>query len=175
MKGGERPLDFAGRDQWRAWLDQYHAVEREAWLLLHKKRAAGDALSLEEAVEEALCFGWIDGLLRSVDSETYLLRFSPRSQKSIWSENNKKRAEGLIHAGRMTEAGLAKIAEARANGEWEAATAREDVDAIPADLAQALERTETCTSFKRWPASRQKRVQTIVETVGREDHQWHQS
>jgi uncharacterized protein YdeI (YjbR/CyaY-like superfamily) len=117
MKGGEKPLELVCRDQWRTWLD---------------------ALSLEEAVEEALCFGWIDGLLRSVDAETYLLRFSPRKRKSIWSESNKRRAEGLIRAGRMTAAGLEKIAEAEANGEWEAATAREDVDAIPEDAVPPL-------------------------------------
>lgn len=192
MEGGERPLEFAGRAQWRTWLDEHHGGEREAWLLIHKKRAVGNALALEEAVQEALCFGWIDGLLRSVDSETYLLRFSPRKQKSIWSENNKRRAEELIRAGRMTAAGLAKIAEAEANGEWEAATTREDVDAIPADLAQALERKEAGAFFGRWsvsrkkqylhwlksakrPETRQKRIQTIVEAVGREDHQWPQS
>jgi uncharacterized protein YdeI (YjbR/CyaY-like superfamily) len=188
MKETARSLEFAGRDEWRAWLDGYHAVEREAWLLLRKKRAAGNALSLEEAVEEALCFGWIDGLLRSIDSDTYLLRFSPRRPKSIWSESNKKRAERLIRAGRMTAAGIEKIAEAKANGEWEAATAREDVDAAPADLAQALERSEAGAAFERWlasrkkqylhwlgsakrPETRQKRIQTIVETAGSEDRQ----
>jgi len=95
---------------------------------IHKKNAKHRGLSYEEAVEEALCFGWIDGLSRSIDEETFGLRFTARKPRSVWSESNKRRVEKLIHEGRMTPAGLAKVAEAKANGEWDAAAERENVE-----------------------------------------------
>lgn len=152
----DKPLKFAKRSAWRAWLEKHHAKDRAAWLVLHKKKAARDFLTLEEAVEEALCFGWIDGVLRRTDAETYCLRFSPRQSRSVWSEINKRRAAKLIRQGRMTAAGLEKIAEAKANGEWEAATARENANATPADLAQALKKNKAWTTYQKWPASRKK-------------------
>jgi uncharacterized protein YdeI (YjbR/CyaY-like superfamily) len=156
MKEPNQYLTFDSREAWRAWLEAHHDNEQEAWLIHYKKKAAKRSLAYEEAVEEALCFGWIDGLLRSIDSERYALRYSPRKPQSVWAESNKRRTERLIAEGRMTAAGLEKIAEARANGEWDAAAAREDVDAIPEDLAQALEGNKAWGSFRRWPASRKK-------------------
>jgi uncharacterized protein YdeI (YjbR/CyaY-like superfamily) len=180
MKGPYKYLSFATREEWRAWLEEHHAREQEAWLLHSKKKAARQSLPYEEAVEEALCFGWIDGLLRSVDNETYALRYSPRRPRSVWSESNKRRAERLTDEGRMTPAGLEKISQARESGEWDAATAREDVDSIPEDLAQALEGSRALAAFQAWPASRrqsllywltsakrletrQRRIEAIVE------------
>ncbi len=173
-------LAFVSREAWRAWLEAHHATALEAWLLHSKKQAAQQFLTYEEAVEEALCFGWIDGLLRSIDDACYALRYSPRTRRSVWSETNKRRVEKLIGEGRMTAAGYAKIAAAKANGEWDAATAREDVGALPADLIQELTSNDAWVSFEKWPASRkkqylywlnsarrpetrQKRIQAIVE------------
>lgn len=120
-------LTFATREEWRAWLEQHCASEREAWLVHYKKKAAQRTVTYDEAVEEALCFGWIDGLLKSIDGERYALRYSPRKRRSIWSQSNKRRVEKLIAEGRMTAAGLAKVTEAQENGEWDAATAREEI------------------------------------------------
>jgi uncharacterized protein YdeI (YjbR/CyaY-like superfamily) len=106
--------------------------------VLYKKRAARPGLSLEDAVEEALCFGWIDGRLRRIDDQKHVLRFSPRRRGSIWSESNKARVQRMIEQGLMTEAGLAKVREARENGEWDRAALREDVSIIPPDLHAAL-------------------------------------
>lgn len=173
-------LTFASREAWRAWLEAHHAIAQEAWLLHSKKKAVKRFLTYEEAVEEALCFGWIDGLLRSIDDESYVLRYSPRTRRSVWSETNKRRVEKLIGEERMTAAGYEKIAEAKANGEWDAATAREDVGALPEDLIQELTSNDAWASFEKWPASRkkqylywlnsarrpetrQKRIQAIVE------------
>jgi len=156
MKSSDEPLRFANRADWRAWLQEHHAEQQAAWLVLYKKKAAGGFLTLQEAVEEALCFGWIDGVLSRVGAETYALRFSPRKPGSIWSAINKDRALQLIRQGQMTAAGLERIAEAQANGEWEAATARENVEAIPADLAAALKKQEAWVAFQQWPASRKK-------------------
>lgn len=180
MKRPDTYLTFANREAWRSWLEAHHATAQEAWLLHSKKKATKQFLTYEEAVEEALCFGWIDGLLRSIDDESYVLRYSPRTRRSVWSESNKRRVEKLIEEGRMTAAGYEKIIEAKANGEWDAATARENVSALPADLTQALTCNDAWTSFEKWPTSRkkqylswlnsarrpetrQKRIQAIVE------------
>ena len=180
-KASVKYLTFADRAGWRAWLEKHHAHEHEVWLLHYKKKAAKQALTYEEGVEEALCFGWIDGLLHSIDDETYALRYSPRKRKSIWAENNKRRVDQLIRAGRMTAAGLEKVAQAKASGEWDAATAREDVNLIPLDLERELRKHKTAwVSFQKWPASqkkirlywltsakkaetRQKRIRAIIE------------
>jgi hypothetical protein len=80
---------------------------------------------------EALCFGWIDGILKRIDDEKHMIRFTPRRKNSIWSEHNKKRVRRLIKEGRMTDAGLAKIREAKANGQWDKAAQREDITVVP--------------------------------------------
>ncbi len=167
MNDPDNHLIFASREEWRAWLEEHHATDREAWVLHDKKKVAKRSLTYEEAVEEALCFGWIDGLLRSVDGETYALRYSPRKRRSVWSETNKQRAEKLIQEGRMTAAGLEKIDQAKVNGEWEAAVAREDVTAIPADLEQELRRNGVWESFTGWPASRKQQYLYWVSSAKR--------
>ena len=133
-----RQLYFTNRDAWRAWLDAHHTTTNEVWLVHYKKHTGKPSLTLEEAVEEALCFGWIDGALKPIDDEKYALRYSPRKKGSVWSETNKRRVRKLINQGRMTEAGLAKVKEAKANGQWRAATLREDTTNIPDDLKKAL-------------------------------------
>ena len=135
-----KPLQVADRDAWRAWLQENHAIETGVWLVILRKHAARPGIRYEEALDEALCFGWIDGLMRSVDSETFILRFSPRKSRSIWSEGNKQRVERLIEQGRMTEAGLAKILEAKENGEWDKSAEREDTSVLPSGLEEALQR-----------------------------------
>jgi uncharacterized protein YdeI (YjbR/CyaY-like superfamily) len=97
-KGPEELLEFAGRAEWQAWLEIHHAQEREAWLAHYRKGIRQGSLTYEEAVEEALGFGWIDGLLRSLDTARYALRYSPRRRRSIWSESNKRRVEKALEA-----------------------------------------------------------------------------
>ncbi|MFC1925444.1 YdeI family protein [Chloroflexota bacterium] len=149
-------LYFANRDDWRVWLEKNHATEKEAWLAHYKKHTGKPGIPYEDAVEEALCFGWIDGLLRSIDSEKYALRYTPRRKNSIWSETNKKRVERMIQQGRMTEAGLAKIRQAQENGEWRKAESRERL-VVPPDLKKALAANkEAGRNFKGLAPSRQK-------------------
>ncbi len=128
------------RHQWRAWLTKNHATAQEMWLVFYKKHTGKPGLSYIEALEEALCFGWIDGILKRIDDEKHTVRFSPRKKDSIWSELNKKRVSQLIEDGRMTEAGLAKVNEAKANGQWEKAAEREDITVVPPELTAALAR-----------------------------------
>src|SRR5512135_2128739 len=102
-------MAFTNQEEWRAWLEEHHATEQEAWLLIRRKGAICRLLALGEALEEALCFGWIDGALKPINKDTYVLRFSPRKPNSIWSVNNQRWVEKLILEGRMTPAGLKKI------------------------------------------------------------------
>ena len=174
---------FQDRSQWREWLQVNHAGAAEAWLVITKAKYRGQGLGLSAAVEEALCFGWIDGVLQPVDEAHYLLRFSPRTPKSIWSISNIRRVEALITAGKMTAAGQEKIREAQENGEWEAALRRERVDEIPPELAAALEkvpgalrayRAARVSQKKQWiywlqtakrAETKERRIHKIVETL----------
>jgi uncharacterized protein YdeI (YjbR/CyaY-like superfamily) len=97
------------RDEFRAWLQENHQSKREIWLVQYKKAAKKPSLNYVEAVEEAICYGWIDSTEKSIDAERYATRFSPRRPKSNWTETNKERARRMIAEGRMTEAGLAAL------------------------------------------------------------------
>lgn len=116
------PHRFSTAEKWRAWLDANHASEKEAWLIIAKKHAKVSAVTLEEATDEALSFGWIDSSMKPIDDDTYALRYTPRRKGSSWSERNRRRAAELIAQGRMTQAGLAKIAEAKQHGKWDTHT-----------------------------------------------------
>jgi uncharacterized protein YdeI (YjbR/CyaY-like superfamily) len=151
-------LKIASRKRWRAWLAAHHAAVQEAWLTIHKKQSAQPGLRLAEAVEEALCFGWIDGAMHRIDAETFALRFSPRRPGSVWSAANQRRVKRLIAEGRMTEAGRAAIGRAKRNGQWRAALEREDVSRLPADLKRALAgNTKARENFQRLPKSHKQR------------------
>jgi uncharacterized protein YdeI (YjbR/CyaY-like superfamily) len=102
------PLVCAGnRDAWRAWLQQHHASAEEAWLVYYKKHTGKPSVSYRDSVEEAICFGWIDGIKRRIDEERYTHRFTPRRQGSKWSPLNIRLAEQMIDEGKMMPAGLA--------------------------------------------------------------------
>jgi len=169
MRPPAKPLVFETKDEWRAWLEENHTKQKQAWLIIRKKASTESGLQLGEAVEEALCFGWIDSTLRSMDDKRYALRFSPRQGNSIWSEHNKRRTQKLIRAGRMTGAGLRKIAEARKNGQWEAATRREKVDVIPSELEKQLRRHKgALAAYRALPASRKKQFIHWLTTAKRD-------
>jgi len=108
MEIGETLLVSTGQD-WRAWLAQHHADRKEIWLTYYKKTSGKTGISYEDSVEEALCFGWIDGAIKGIDAETYAGRFTPRRPRSPWSESNRARVARLLRDGRMTDAGLAVI------------------------------------------------------------------
>lgn len=118
MKPTGRPLRFATAEGWRAWLERHHATDGDVWLMIYKKNSGTSSVTVDQAVEEALCFGWIDSSMQPIDEERYALRFTPRRKGSNWSERNKDRVAKLIEEGRMTEAGLARIEEAKRDGRW---------------------------------------------------------
>jgi uncharacterized protein YdeI (YjbR/CyaY-like superfamily) len=125
------------RAVWREWLAEHHGSTTVVWLLIHKKHVDEPSVSYDDAVEEALCWGWIDGLTNRCDERSYALRFTPRKPASVWSESNVARVEKMIVQGLMTPAGQALVDEARRRGTWdEAASGRLEV--TPPDLEAAL-------------------------------------
>lgn len=166
----DNPLHFTDRQQWRGWLEENQNTETEAWLVIYKKKYHSQGLSLEAAVEEALCYGWIDSTLNRQDEKRYLLRFSPRREDSVWSLNNMQRAEQLIRTGKMTQAGLAKIEHAKKSGQWQAALQRERVDLIPDDLEMALNQVEGgLDAYQALPDSRKKQLVYWLQSAKREE------
>lgn len=152
-------LEFESRAQWRAWLEANHASAAEALLILYKKKFADLGLTLDEATEEALCFGWVDSKLKSLDQQRYTLRYTPRKADSIWSMSNIRRVEQLIAEGKMSAAGQQKIDEAKANGQWDAAIRREQVDVIPEALESALRQVPgAIDAYRLLPATRKKQI-----------------
>jgi uncharacterized protein YdeI (YjbR/CyaY-like superfamily) len=158
-------LKARDREEWRAWLAENHAAKQRIWLLLAKKGVPESSVTYEEAVEEALCFGWIDGQGRRLDDRYYALRFTPRRPGSVWAASNKARVEKLIAAGRMTPAGMVVIEAAKARGDWESLPANEELDKVPADLQAALDvDTAAATGFAALAASsRRMYVRWVVD------------
>ena len=111
----EEWLSLRNPQEWHDWLVQKHDQKDQIWLKIKKAHVKGEGVLLAEAVEEALCFGWIDGKMYSLDKESFIIRMTPRRPGSVWSLVNRKRAEALTAAGRMTEAGLAAIQAAKTN------------------------------------------------------------
>jgi uncharacterized protein YdeI (YjbR/CyaY-like superfamily) len=138
-------LLFNNRNEWRTWLENNHKTMKEIWLLHYKKQAGKQYLNHIDAVEEALCFGWIDSKLKKIDEERFILKYSPRKPKSVWSKINKEKAEAMIISRKMTQAGLDKIEEAKKHGLWDRAYTNKVKERIPSDLKQAL-----LTDSKAW-------------------------
>lgn len=138
------------RAAWRRWLAQHHASETLVWLVFAKKGSGLASVSYADAVEEALCFGWIDGQLAQVDAQRFAIRFTPRRSKSIWSKANVERVERLIASGSMTAAGLAVVNAAKKAGSYAAAyRVSDDVD-MPPELETAL--AKSARGRKAWDA-----------------------
>jgi uncharacterized protein YdeI (YjbR/CyaY-like superfamily) len=124
---------------WRRWLEDNHAGSPGAWVVLAKKGfTEPTTLTYDQALEEAACYGWVDGQLGRRDERTYRQRFTPRRPRSAWSANNVALAERLIAEGRMRPSGLAAIEQAKGNGRWESAYAGSATIEVPADLGEAL-------------------------------------
>ncbi|MDH5462439.1 MAG: YdeI/OmpD-associated family protein [Candidatus Bathyarchaeota archaeon] len=111
-------LYVTDRDEWREWLRNNYEAKKEVWLIYYKKHTSRPSIPYDDSVEEALCFGWIDTIIKRIDDEKFVRKFTPRKAQSKWSEANKKRARRMIKEGKMTQAGLVKIREAKKSGEW---------------------------------------------------------
>jgi uncharacterized protein YdeI (YjbR/CyaY-like superfamily) len=140
-------LHVKNRKDWRLWLSENHHKEKEIWLIYHKKHTGKPRVPYNDAVEEALCFGWIDSIVKTIDDERYMQKFTPRKAKSNWSDSNKKRVEKLINAGKMTKAGLEKIEIAKINGTWDKIITATKSFEMPIELENGLDINKNAKDF----------------------------
>jgi uncharacterized protein YdeI (YjbR/CyaY-like superfamily) len=148
-KKSESPtIPFASRDAWEAWLEGQHATTPEGlWLKIAKKGSGIESVSYGQAVEVTLCYGWIDGQVRSFDEDYYLQRFTPRRPRSKWSKVNRKKVTKLMNRGEMKAAGLREVERAKADGRWDAAYDSPSSATVPEDLLRELEKNEKAREF----------------------------
>jgi uncharacterized protein YdeI (YjbR/CyaY-like superfamily) len=181
----ELPRLFKTRSAWRAWLARNHDKEKGIWLAYYKKGSGKRSVTYEEALQEALCYGWIDSTVGRLDAERYKQRYTPRNLKSVWSPSNKARVEKLIADGLMAPPGLAKVEAAKRTGSWDILNDVERIGRgaeIPADLLEALAKDGRARQvFEKRPPSEKKlwaywilsakrpetRARRIAETVKR--------
>jgi uncharacterized protein YdeI (YjbR/CyaY-like superfamily) len=138
---------FASREAWDEWLAGHHDSSSGVWIKLAKKASGIESVSYAEAVEVALCYGWIDGQARRVDDDYSAQRFTPRRARSRWSKRNRERATRLIERGEMKPAGLREVERAQADGRWEAAYDPPSTATVPDDLRRALDEAPTAREF----------------------------
>jgi uncharacterized protein YdeI (YjbR/CyaY-like superfamily) len=131
-------LDFRDAAGWESWLEAQHGEQSEAWLRIAKRHSGITTITIAEALDVALCYGWIDGQRKAHDDASYLQRYSRRRPRSSWSKVNVANVEALMAAGRMRPAGLAEVENAKADGRWEAAYESQRTAAVPPDLVAAL-------------------------------------
>jgi uncharacterized protein YdeI (YjbR/CyaY-like superfamily) len=149
---------------WESWLEEHHAASPGVWLHLIKKGSALSAPTYEEALQVALCFGWIDGQAKALDADFSLQRFTPRRKRSVWSQRNRDRIQALTDAGRMRPAGLAEVERAKADGRWDAAYAPASEAEIPHDLQAAIDANPAAAAFFA-TIDRQNRFALIYRTT----------
>lgn len=179
-------LAFAASNDLGRWLEKNHAEETELWVRIFKKNSGIPSVTWDDVVVEALCWGWIDGIKKSTDDESYLQRITPRRAKSNWSKRNTEHADRLIREGRMQEPGLEHVRAAQSDGRWEDAYKVSEM-AVPADFLAALETRPKAKQFfatltksnryviahglasARKPDTRQRRFEKFIDLLEREE------
>lgn len=174
---------FTDSEEWAGWLEENGATQPGIWLRLARKKSSLKSISYDEAVNVALCYGWIDGLLNKYDDQSWLQRFTPRKPKSAWSKINKEKALALMASGEMKPAGLAVIGVAQQNGTWDSAYDSQRSIEVPDDFREALEKNPAASAFfetldktnryallyriqtARQPALRAGRIQQFIEML----------
>lgn len=178
-------LAFSTAKSFRTWLGRNHSRSDGIWLRIFKKASGVKSITYAEALEEALCYGWIDGRKESLDAESWLQRFTPRRPRSVWSKVNTQHAERLIAEGRMQPAGLAQIEAAKADGRWAAAYDSSRTGVVPEDFLAALAKNPKAAEFfatltksriypiiyrlqtAKKPETRARRMAAILEMLAR--------
>jgi uncharacterized protein YdeI (YjbR/CyaY-like superfamily) len=179
-KAGLPIMTFPSREAWAAWLDEHHSISTGIWLTLAKKGAGEAGVSYGDAVEVALCYGWIDGQAGKLDDRFWLQRFTPRRPRSVWSRVNRDRALALMTRGEMRPAGLREVERAQADGRWDAAYEPPSTMEVPDDLQEALASNPAAAAFfaalnstnryailhrihtAKKPETRSRRIETFV-------------
>lgn len=176
---------FAIRSEWRSWLEKNHASSDGIWFVYYKGHTGQPSVSYEDSVDEALCFGWIDSIIRKIDDDKYARKFTARKTDSKWSETNKKRVNKLIKSGQMTDAGMIKINAAKKNGKWIEVIKIPAFEDLHPEFKIALEKNNAAKnnffklakSYRRqyiaWictakrPETRNKRILEAIELLGK--------
>jgi uncharacterized protein YdeI (YjbR/CyaY-like superfamily) len=153
------------RRGWRSWLEKHHAASDGVWVLFYRSSSGKKRLPYGDAVEEALCFGWIDGVLKPIDDESYMQLFTPRKRGSGWSRVNKQRIDRLIAAGAMHAAGLARIAAAKRDGSWSKLDAVENLELPPALERVFAQRNVLRERYSAWSPSKRKMTLYWINSV----------
>jgi uncharacterized protein YdeI (YjbR/CyaY-like superfamily) len=184
-RGGLPVLDFADAEAWETWLATHGGKAAGVWLKIAKTANSASSLTKAQAIDAALCHGWIDGQIDKYDEAWFLTRFTPRKRTSKWSENNRKRAEQLVADGRVAPLGLAEIEAAKADGRWDTAYAPASTAEEPEDLKAALDAEPAARAFfgtltganryailyrvqtAKKPETRAARIATFVEMCAR--------
>lgn len=178
-----KTISFKSLDKWESWLTKNHTKSPGVWLRIAKVGSSQKTISYAEALDGALCYGWIDGRKEKFDTESWLQRFTPRRSKSIWSKRNIEHAERLVKAKRMRPAGLHEIERAKADGRWEAAYDSPGEAKVPDDFLKALAKNRKAKKFfatlsktnvysivwrlqtAKKPETREKRIKMIIEML----------
>lgn len=178
-------LSFESQDAWAAWLNEHHSLSDGIWIKIAKKASSIPSVTYAQAVEEALCYGWIDGQMKRIDDDFFVQKFTPRRVRSKWSKVNIGKVEELIASGKMQPAGLAEIERAKADGRWDAAYDSPRTATVPRDLEQALDHEPAAkgefaklTNSQRYsilyslqdakrPETRARRIAKFVEMLAR--------
>jgi uncharacterized protein YdeI (YjbR/CyaY-like superfamily) len=176
---------FSSAKQWKQWLAKNHARPNGIWLRLFKRTAAVPTVSYDEALDEAVCYGWIDGQLKGYDEESWLRKFTPRRPTSVWSKRNRAHAERLIKAGRMRAARFKEIEAAKQNGRWKSAYDPASTMVMPDDFLRGLAKNKRAKAFfnalnranvyaiawrlqtAKTPETRQRRLTTILAMLAK--------
>jgi uncharacterized protein YdeI (YjbR/CyaY-like superfamily) len=157
----------ASRQKWREWLEENHHSSIGIWLIYYKVKSGKPSVKYSEAVKEALCFGWIDSKVKSLDDECYKQIFTPRKSKSVWSKLNKQYIEELLEQGLMSELGITKIETAKEDGSWTSLDAIEAL-IVPTDLMQALELNEIAkNNFQSFSNTNKKNILLWINSAKR--------
>jgi uncharacterized protein YdeI (YjbR/CyaY-like superfamily) len=140
-------MPFASREAWEAWLEEEHATSDGLWLKIAKKGSGIETVTFAEALDAALCYGWIDSQRGGFDERFFLQRFTPRKPRREWSQVNREKVAKLMEAGRMRPAGLREVERAKADGRWDAAYEPQSAATVPEDLRLELEKNEGAREF----------------------------
>lgn len=138
---------FSSSEKWEKWLSKNHAKSKGVWIKFYKKGATLKTVTYAEALDEALCYGWIDGLVNKYDDKSYLQKFTPRRPKGLWSKRNRENTERLIKDGRMKESGLKEINSAKSDGRWERAYDSPANMEVPVDFLNELSKNKKARAF----------------------------
>ena len=186
IENGEIPvISFPSEKAWELWLDQNHTTSKGVWLRFYKKGSGVATVVYNDALDVALCYGWIDGQLKTFDAKSYIQRFTPRRSKSIWSKRNIERVALLEKQDRMKPAGLKEVEMAKVNGNWEMAYDSPSKMTIPEDFLHELSKNKKAMSFfeslnkanqyaivwrlqtAKKPETRMKRMKEILEMLAK--------